>query len=182
MAEEFLDSLYSSVKRKKLTVSNNNAVNCTLEKSASIPNKTRLEDLLATHSLLGVLDRVVPLDNFAAGKIKRKPRQQERGCEDFREVSESGVRELHALWCAYMRTTEGKGRELLGAEVKVVASENKANEGVGGVVVRCGKNAISVFCWKKKKVLVLPRDVCRFGVEYEKKICWIVDDRPIRKH
>ena len=181
--ESFLDNLYGEpVKRKKLNAK-------TVRPSESAPTHPILKPIGSESSLelalvsLGVkpgsqLDRIVALDNFAAGRAKRGERQR-TDCPRaarFPEISDQAVvARLHELWLEYA----GQDRpELVGAKVKVVESGNAGNVGISGVVLKDGLNALSVFCDKKRKTLLLPRDVCRFHVIAKDKI-WILDDRKI---
>ena len=141
----------------------------------------------------GQLDRIVPLDNFAAGKVAPK-RRTRPVCPQAARVLDAACNlaavaaKLHSLWLQYMQQlTENTTKrvaveevELLGAMVEVEASLNEANVGIRGIVVKAGVNALSVFSKNKNKVLLLPRDVCRFKVSLEPGLAWIVDTRLIR--
>lgn len=189
--ETFLDSLYSStaVKKKRIKVDSSSVTAApTHPMMRKVPDcrayPVNIDEALITLGMRGSptesrvnIDRVVALDNFNAGKVKRKKKTAKacvKGARTVEGIEAAVVDQLHTLWLQYMQETSEFPCELLGARIKVVESVNQFNVGIEGVVVREGVNALQV--WSKGRLLVLPRDVCKFEVGWQDKR-WVLDNR-----
>ena len=142
-----------------------------------------------------VADRMIPLDNFIAGKPKKRKPDLKSTLIGSRKAAQlykptatfAEALQLYELWKTYVQQCQANNSaspikswfheiELIGAWVAVTASLNPGNVGLTGIVIKSGLNAFVIVGPDGRK-RTIPKDACDFHFRFPDSKEVIVDGK-----